>query len=142
MDCSPSKRRRPITYRRSVISQRKECSAHHRSYCEPCKSCVCYLSRFKIHFIILLLFVDLLSGLFLSGYSSNILYACIFAPCVLHVLPISNRLNLITRILFGVRVDTLTFSLFSFLQSPGTSPSLSSSPPCSRTPSANFLPFV
>jgi hypothetical protein len=32
-----------------------------------------------------------------------------------------NLLNLITRILFGVEHKLLAFSLFSFLQSPGTS---------------------
>jgi hypothetical protein len=36
--------------------------------------------------------LDLPSGLFLSGFPTNILYAVLFSPFVLHALPISSSL--------------------------------------------------
>jgi hypothetical protein len=60
------------------------------------------------------------SGLFPSGFPTNILYVFFFYAFVLHALPISYSFTVVTLIIFGEEYKLRSSSLCNFLQTPVT----------------------
>jgi hypothetical protein len=89
--------------------------------------------------------LDLPSGLFSSGFRTNSLYMYLFSPiraiCIAHLF----LLNLIILIKLGEEYKSGSSSLCNFVYPPVTSSAsvqISSSAPCSQTPSACVTPLM